>query len=129
MNKQLISLLVIILLSGCGSAIHHKKADVNTNSDVLMKDRAPEKLNDPRPVYPESALANGYEAVVWVGSTIDSTGQVVDVKIEKVIGKENVGFEESAIKAAFATKWIPPIIDGKVSGNTVFYKIVFELRK
>jgi len=125
MDKLIILLVILALIIGCASTTKHKKFDAEVKSDIIMKDRDPEKLNEPKPVYPKLALMSGYEAVVWVQSTIDSTGQVIKAEIIKVNGKENVGFEESALEAAYATKWKPLIKDGKPTETIVAYKITY----
>ncbi|MCP4583037.1 MAG: energy transducer TonB [candidate division Zixibacteria bacterium] len=134
MMASIIVLLSALLIFSCragkvNNEVKHNPDLKQVPSDQVPFETAPEKLTDPKPIYPKLALMNGYEAVVWVSSTIDSVGHVTDVSIMKFNGEENVGFEESAMEAAWATKWKPASQDGKTVGTIIAYRIIFSLQK
>ena len=63
--------------------------------------------------YPSQALHNGIEGRVFVSFTVDSKGDVTDVKIVKGLG---YGLDEETMRAI---KTLPRFIPGKQNGNDV----------
>ena len=63
--------------------------------------------------YPSQALHNGVEGRVFVSFTVDSKGDVIDVKIVKGLGS---GIDEETIRAI---KTLPRFIPGKQNGREV----------
>ena len=63
--------------------------------------------------YPSKAIANGVEGRVYVSFTVDSKGEVTDVKIVKGLGS---GLDEETMRAISA---LPRFIPGKQNGREV----------
>ena len=63
--------------------------------------------------YPSRAIANGVEGRVYVSFTVDSKGEVTDVKIVKGLGS---GLDEETMRAISA---LPRFIPGKQNGREV----------
>jgi|GEM_PF-726679 len=73
-------------------------------------DRSPGILAGGAPEYPERALDLGLEGVVVALIAIDTSGHVVDVKVEKSAGRD---FDREVIRAARATVFQAPMRQGR----------------
>jgi TonB family protein len=80
-------------------------------------------------IYPKAAEYAGIEDSVQVKVLVDRTGRVRDVNVITPSGCPECGFEESALKAAFDTRWKPAEKDGAPTSVWVVYEIRFLLRR
>lgn len=126
---SIIALVLLFCILACqGQALKKAERDAASNVDNDNSSGGPVIVENVNPVYPEQALREGTEGVVWVKVAIDSTGKVTDATIVKDSGKD-VGFEEAALKAAYKTKWAPALEKGRPTAIYVTYKIEFAIRK
>lgn len=88
----------------------------------------PRQIKPVQPEYPLEALEEEITGTVWLNVLVDTTGTVTDVRLVKDSGK-NVGFEESAERAARATRWSPAKENGRPVALRVTYKVDFSLKK
>ncbi|MFQ5771440.1 MAG: energy transducer TonB [bacterium] len=77
--------------------------------------------------YPKKALQRGIEGTVVIGILIDEHGHAKKTQLLKASGFE-VGFEEAAIKAVTAIKWIPAKQRDRAVKVWVAVPIRFELQ-
>jgi TonB family protein len=77
---------------------------------VVEYDQAPELVKQFQPDYPDEAVKNKLEGLVWVSLWIDESGKVAEAKVTKT---ENEIFNQAAIDAG--KQWIfkPAIAKGK----------------
>lgn len=126
---SIVALFLFICITACQEqAIKKAEKDTASNIDNDNSSRGPIIVENANPVYPEQALREGIEGVVWVKVSIDSTGKVFDATIVKDSGK-NAGFEEAALKAAYKTRWAPALEKGRPTAMYVTYKIEFAIRQ
>jgi protein TonB len=76
----------------------------------VFMDQAPRILRGETPVYPDRALDRGLEGTVVVLITIDTTGAVTSAAVEKSAGPD---LDHAAVKAARATRFQPPVRNGR----------------
>jgi protein TonB len=95
--------------------------------EFVAYEEAPEKIEEGKLEFPEMARRAGIEGVVWIQALVDKDGKVRDVIIARESGA-NAGFEEAAIKQAYATTWKPAISNGQPVAVWVTYKVVFKLK-
>ena len=88
-------------------------------------DSAPVVVNQVEATYPPQARAAGLSGTVALELTVDSDGNVSDVKVTRGAG---FGFDESAVAAARALKFRPAMHDGKAIAATVAFEQRFTLR-
>jgi protein TonB len=127
--------LALLIFLSCGyyktkekKTIDNRRPDEPYVSDEHKAfDTPPELLEAPDPEYPEVALKNGIQGYVWVKALVDKKGNVRDAIIIKKSGVD-VGFEESALKAAKRRKYSPALKDEKPVKTWVAYKVIFDLR-
>ena len=79
--------------------------------DVTELDKLPEPLSKINPYYPPLAAQQRAEAIVLISALITENGDVADVKILR--GDPRFGFNDAAVRAMRATRFTPPIKDGK----------------
>ena len=103
------------------------KSAIPDPSEFVEFDKAPEPIYQEQPNYPRAARINGLTGTVWLKSLVNTDGKVDSVIVAKASGVEGAGFEKSAIKAAYKTKWNPAIFKGKPVSVWVTYKIEFGL--
>jgi len=105
-----------------------KKEGTPSPDEYIIFDSVPILLSAPAPVYPEKALEDGVEDDVWVKALVDKEGNVRDAIIMKSSGLE-VGFEESALKAAKERKYRPALLNNEPVIVWVAYKVAYRLDK
>lgn len=87
----------------------------------------PTIVKEERPVYPEVALLTNREATVWIKALVDKEGKVREARIAKSSGM-NVGFDESALEAAYKNFYKPAIQNGRPVAIWVTYPVEFKLK-
>ncbi len=90
----------------------------------LFYDQPPRMLKGMAPEYPRRALNWGLEATVIALITIDNTGKVVQVEIEKSGGKD---FDRNVERAARKALFEPPLKQGKPMACTFRQPFEFKL--
>jgi protein TonB len=78
---------------------------------VESLDTAPSISRRVAPTYPIMALKQRVESTIFVTALVSESGDVIEVRILR--GDKRFGFEEAALKAVRATKFTPPVKDGK----------------
>lgn len=76
----------------------------------VFVDQPPRILHGDPPEYPTRALDRGLEGTVVALITIDTTGAVTQVKVEKSAG---VDFDQCVLKSARGTRFHPPVRGGR----------------
>lgn len=77
--------------------------------------------------YPDSALDNGISGTVTVGFTVDKSGNVTDVKVEKSVD-ENLDAEAVRVIKA-SPKWSPALLRGEKVAVRIVVAVEFKLTK
>ncbi len=90
----------------------------------LFSERPPRMLKGVSPEYPRRALNFGLEATVIALITIDNTGRVTQVEIEKSGGRD---FDRNVEKAARRALFEPPVKEGKPMAATFRQPYEFKL--
>ena len=75
--------------------------------------------------YPEFARLAGLESSVVVRTYIDANGQVRECQM--IEGPENLGFDDTIIKAIKNTRWTPALYDGKAMPSNLEITFQFKL--
>ncbi len=78
--------------------------------------------------YPLLAMAKRIESSLILLAYVDNNGFVRRVNVVKCTNP-GYGFEESAMAAAYGSKWKPVIVNGNPIGVWVAYKVEFILKK
>jgi len=87
-----------------------------TQADPCQEAAAkPKLLHLPQPAYTEAARAAGIEGKVRVSITVDSSGQVTEVKVLQSLGH---GLDEAALAAARGARFEAAVRCGKASSST-----------
>lgn len=73
-------------------------------------DQPPRILEGKPPEYPERALDRGLEGTVVALITIDTTGAVTNVRVEKSAGPD---FDRCTLESARQTRFMPPVRNGR----------------
>ncbi len=115
--------LLIWQTSGCADS---KQNPVGSGGTSVPFELPPRLIEKPTPIYPQMAIDFCIEGVVSVSVLVDTTGNVIDVKVAKKSGTF-VGFEEAAKTAARQTKFRPAIKDEKPIEAWAPLEFVFEL--
>lgn len=129
MKNVIVALAVLLILTATLSAGEVSKKSETTipPEDTFVKvDVMPEQVKQVRPEYPEVAKKSGIEGDVYIQAYIDKAGKVLKAKALKCTHKD-VGFEEAAVKAAYAGEFSPAKQDGQPVGVWVSYKVTFRL--
>jgi protein TonB len=87
----------------------------------------PTLIKEEKPTYPEVALLTNREATVWVKALVDKEGKVREARVAKSSGM-NVGFDESALEAAYKNFYKPAIQNGRPVAIWVTYPVEFKLK-
>ena len=93
--------------------------------DVSDLDTPPHTIRGVQPAYPPMAVRQRAEATILVTALINENGDVLDVKVLR--GDKRFGFEEAALRAVRATKFSPPIKDGKRVKSWFAMPVIFKL--
>ena len=98
---------------------------VGESGDTIAVNTAPSALELPKVRYPESALKDSLEGVVFLSMLVAKDGRVKDAKVSK--GEEP--FAQAAIDAAMESVWNPAISRGKPVSVWVAMPIRFTLKQ
>lgn len=96
--------------------------------EFVAVEEMPVEIYHEQPVYPEMAALTEKSGTVWVQALVDKEGKVRDARVLKPSGA-NVGFEESALEAAYKNRYKPAIQNGRPVAVWVSYKVDFKFRK
>jgi TonB family protein len=88
--------------------------------------KAPRKIKDVKPVYPEPSLAAGDEGVVIVELKVGTSGTVTDAR---VLGSRCPALNESALKAARGWQYEKVLVNGEAKPFTMTVQVPFRLPK
>lgn len=88
----------------------------------------PEQIYEEQPEYPRLAMEGGFTGYVIVQAYVDKSGDVKKAQAIKC-NRDNMGFEEAAVKAAYKNKYRPAIQNGNPIGVWISYKVQFTLEK
>jgi len=86
--------------------------------------KAPRKIKDVKPVYPEQSLLAGDEGVVLVELKVDTSGSVTDTR---VLWSKCSRLNESALKATRSWQFEQVLVDGKARPFAVTAQVPFRL--
>lgn len=77
--------------------------------------------------YPESAVEHGISGTVTVGFTVDKSGNVTDVKVEKGVDDD---LDAAAVRVVKASpKWSPALLRGEKVAVRIMVAVEFKLTK
>ena len=96
-------------------------------TEILVDGILPVLIHSEEPVYPEMAALTGQSGTVWIQALVDAEGRVRQANVLKSSGS-NVGFDEAAVKAAFANVYKPAIQNGRPVPVWISYRVDFKLR-
>lgn len=85
-----------------------REGDVVAAADL---DQIPKAVRMVQPIYPPMARAQRIPALIIVSAFINENGDVKDVRVLR--GEPRFGMNDAAIRAIRATKFTPPMKDGK----------------
>jgi TonB family protein len=97
------------------------------SEDFKPVESQPQVLEQPSPVYPESAQKEKIQGTIWLKIYVDENGAVKEVKTAKRTGI-NDEMEQSAIDAAKKTKFKPAVYEGKPTDCWVVIPYRFKLK-
>jgi len=127
-TRHLILMLSILILSSCASHTRHT-ADIKTeDAGGVPFEEPPRYLHRVEPEFPPGAAAAGCYGEVWVSVFIDPTGKVTEAKIIQYNGEPGCGLVDAALKAAYASTWVPARSNGKPISVWVAYKVTFGVK-
>jgi TonB family protein len=86
--------------------------------------KAPRKITDVKPVYPEQSLAAGDEGVVIVELKVDASGRVTDAH---VLSSRCPALNESALKATRSWRYEKVLVNGEAQPFTMTAQVPFRL--
>ena len=93
--------------------------------EPVLADRAPKKVADVPPVYPEILKSMGREGLVVLEAIITTEG---NVDIVRVLESSHRLFEKPAIEAAERWKYEPAIVDGELAAFEMTLTVQFQFR-
>ncbi len=131
--KSAVCVILALLLAAVSLAADNKttvksEKDVIPPDTVFVKcDSQPEMIKEVAPVYPEQAKKNKIEAALWVKAYVDATGAVKKAMVTKC-DKPGLGFEDSALKAAYLNKYKPAKQGSKPVGVWITYPVHYKLK-
>ena len=85
-----------------------REGDVVNVTDL---DAMPKPIRVVTPLYPPMARSQRLAAVILVSAFINENGQVTDVKVLR--GEQRYGLSDAAVRAMRATRFTPPMKDGR----------------
>ncbi|GEM_PF-1153789 len=101
-----------------------KKGPPPKYGEMIPVDEQPRPIQMPKPVYPEVALKDKLEGVVYLMILVGRDGKVEQVQVHK--GDEP--FKQAAIDAGWNSAWSPAIYKGLPISVWVAYPIRFTLK-
>jgi len=90
-------------------------------SDVIVDARF---RNQQRPVYPDIAIFGDEEGTVVILVTIGPDGEIINARVEQASG--SLAIDQAALKAAEASTYMPPEVDGQPA--TMTYRVVYTFQ-
>jgi len=72
--------------------------------------QAPRKIKDVKPIYPESAKADGRQGVAIIEAVIDAEGNVSEAKVIRSIGAD---LDDAAVDAVMQWRFVPTMLNGR----------------
>lgn len=128
----LAALLLLSFAMGCGD---DNPADSSGDTDqyeylpepdeFVPMEIPPEMIYQEKPEYPEEAIDNGWEGVVWVKVLVDSKGAVRRAMVAKSSGYNCL--DNAALDGAWNNRFKPAIQNGQPVAVWVAYKVEFSL--
>src|SRR5215470_11104775 len=112
--------LVWLLVAGTG--VVSARGDVRAAQISAIK--APRKIKDVKPVYPEQSLAAGDEGVVTVELKVDASGSV---RGARVLGSTCSALNDSALTATRGWRFEKVLVDGEAKPFAVTAQVPFRL--
>lgn len=94
--------------------------------ELAALDQQPRIVRQAQPDYPPIARKQRLEATLIISVLISETGEVADVKVLRG-DPRNVGFEDSAIRAARGARFSSPMKDGKRVRTWLAFPVRFQL--
>ena len=89
-------------------------------------EKQPVQTYEEPPEYPRLAQEGGFTAFVIVEAYVDRNGKVKKAQAVKC-SRENMGFEEAAVRAAYKNEYRPAIQNGEPVGVWISYRVDFVL--
>ena len=96
----------------------------DAHSAQLGNVKAPRKIKDVKPVYPEQSLAAGDEGVVIVELKVDDSGTVTDARI---LSSRCPALNESGLKATRSWRYEKVLVNGEAKPFTMTAQVPFRL--
>mgnify|MGYP006279310069 CR=1 FL=1 len=128
-------LAAVLLLSFIVSCGDDSSTDSVTDTDheeylpepdeFVPVEKYPEMIYQEKPAYPQEAIDNGWEGVVWVKALVDSSGTVRRVMVGKSSGYACL--DNAALEVAWNNRFKPAIHNGHSVAVWVTYKVEFNL--
>ncbi len=84
----------------------------------------PRIVSDPEPEYSEEARKSGYSGTCTLSLTVNTDGQVSDIKVERPLGR---GLDEKAIQAVSMWRFDPARRDGQPVATRIKVEVNFTL--
>ncbi len=103
-----------------------KTSKLPSESDLVAVETFPQIVELPKPKYPKQARELGIEGTVMVKALIDTSGQVVKVKVAKAPDPDH-GLSEAAVEAVKAGKFMPATNGGKPIACWIALPLEFKL--
>lgn len=79
--------------------------------DLASLDSIPRRVNTVKPIYPPMAMRQKLTATIFLTVLVNEKGDVIDVRVLR--GEERFGLNDAAVRAMRATRFSPPMKDGK----------------
>ena len=90
----------------------------------LANVKAPRKIKDVKPLYPEQSLTAGDEGVVIIELKVDASGTVTDAR---VLSSGCPALNESALKATRSWRYEKVLVNGEAKPFTMTAQVPFRL--
>ncbi len=123
---------IFVFLASCSSGTGRHSAlvlvddsELPPDTVVVRHDRPPTMIYEEEPEYPRLAKEGGFSGNVGLKVFVNNEGKPVKAKVV-TIDRPNMGFEEAAIKAAYATRYEPARLAGKAVGVWITYRVIFD---
>jgi TonB family protein len=108
------SVIAAMLIALCSDVQGLQLADV----------KAPRKIKDVKPVYPEESLTAGHEGMVIVELQVDASGSVTDAR---VLWSNCASLNEAALKATRNWQFERVLVNGHAQPFTMTSQVPFRL--
>lgn len=132
--RQLCMLTIACLLaiSACAFAEKGKPPPPPKNlppdTVVVRHDKLPKLISEVEPEFPRLAREGGFDGWVVIKAFVDTIGTVIAARAIST-NRQHMGFEVSAVKAAYGYKYEPAQYKKKPVGVWVTYKLTFDTKK